>query len=470
MKIGYTQINPEYEIQKRQIQTTKTATTTKQHDQKNYTRIDPLVPVSLAKNLILSNDLLSTCIETLAQDIILNEINIINEEGTIPTAAITGFWNPETIYEFYLAVQDRTGYGYAALEIITNNDNIPIGLKQISAETITITVEKNRYSNTQSYYALYNNGSEHIKMKLSRFTYTPEDDDLPTVLWLGGGRFSDFYDMPCWIPAFNKISADALLDELNAKKINEGNLISGVLTVISPPMTKTEINKEGEVTETTGKQQIQNTLKEQIEQAGTGWMVLHLEQLTAELPLNVQYIPITEQNYDYLLKLAEDCDNSILRLFKVPKVRLMIDDIKESMNSNKTDAIWEIYTKELISQQRVYEGIIDKFNAKYFREYTLSDIEVPIFSDKKQIETQNTILLFNNGLLTLNQAITNLQKYYPDLELEEDNLNDGRYYNGQLLGMVNYEEEVGEGHMQDLYAFFNLETGDKNVPNLQGNE
>ena len=462
MKIQYQKLNPEYEINKQQIHDTKEPITKKLNDQDHYTRIEPLIPVSVAKNLILSNDLLYTCIETQAQDIILNEIKILDNDLQNVNNQINDFWNTENMYELYLAVQDRISYGYGALEIIFNNMGLPVGLKQISAETITISVEQDRYNlNKQSYYCLYNNGTSHEKMKLSRFDYTPEDDMLKTVLWLGGGRVSDFYDIPCWLPAFNKISADALLDELNAKKINEGNLISGILTVISPPMNKPIIDEEtGEVTTVTGKEQIENTLKDQMTEAGTGILTLHLQQLTAELPLNVQYIPITEQNYDYLRNLAEDCDNSILRLFKVPKVRLMIDDVKESMNSSKTDAIWEIYTKELISLQRIYETIITDFNTKYFRVETIIDIEVPVFSDKKQIELTTAKDLFNNGLLTLNQALMIIKNYYPELDIEEDKLLDGRYYNGQVLGMANYEEEVTNNDLEELYAFFDLQNNE----------
>ena len=135
----------------------------------------------------------------------------------------------------------------------------------------------------------------------------------------------------------------------------------------------------------------------------------------------------------------------------------MIDDVKESMNSSKTDAIWEIYTKELISLQRVYEGIINKFNFKYFRIETVVDIEVPVFSDKKQIELTTAKDLFNNGLLTLNQALMIVKNYYPELDIEEDRLLDGRYYNGQVLGMANYEEEVNNNDLEELYAFFNIQ-------------
>lgn len=454
MNINYHKINPQYEIDKQQIQQS-TSVTQKKEDANNQTILSPLVPPAVSKRLIHSNDLLATCIETLAQDIILNDIKTLTIDGEEVNQTITDFWNIRNIYQLYLAVQDRIGYGYGALELIYNRDGYLKELKQISAETLDIQVKKNN-NNEESYYARYTNGTDKFNMKLSRYNYDNEDDLLHTCLWLGGGKESEFYDIPCWFESFNKISANMLLDELNAKKLNEGNLISGILTVISPPMTKKEFDKEtGELKETTGGEQINNKLQEQIEAAGTGWMVLHLEQLTSELPLNVQYIPITEQNYDYLEKLAEGCDNSILRRFKIPKVRLMIDDIKESMNSNKSDTIWEIYTKELTSLQIIYENIIDDFNKKYFEIETITDIGTPIFSDKKEIETTNIINLFEKGILTLNQAITQLTPYYPELNLQVDKaIGDSRFYKGQLLGMADYEQEVTNDDLEELYAFF----------------
>jgi hypothetical protein len=408
----------------------------------------------VSKNLILSKDLLSTCIETLAQDIINNQIKILNRELEPVNDEINDLWNKKSNYEVYLAVQDRLSYGFGALEIIFDNEK-PAGFKQISAETLSIKVI-NHPDGNKSYYAHYNNGTEKMDMKLSRYNYTKDDDDLPTVLWLGGGRLSDFYDIPAWIPAFNKISANTLLDELNAKKISEGNLISGVLTVLTPPLSSTEVNDEtGEWERITGKEKITNDLENQMQEAGTGMLVLHLEQLTSDLPLKVDYIPISESNYDYLLKLAEGCDNSILRLFKIPKVRLMIDDVKESMNSNKTSSIWEIYTKELRNKQREYESILESFIRKYYEIETNVTFEVPLFADKKDIEVRTAISLFDKGIIRLSEAIDIIQKYYPEIEFIKDDSVDGRYYHGQLLGMADYEKELNP--VGDLYEFFGEE-------------
>lgn len=456
MKVNYNKINSEYEILKSQIHDVKEPITKKVNDNKDYVQIKPLVPTAVVKNIVLSNDLVFTCVDTLAQDIILTELKILDSELNDIVGEVIDFWDKKTLYQVYLAIKDRLGYGYGALEVLFDENNQPIGLEQVSAETLQIVTEKDKYTGENNYYALYNNGTDRIKMRLSRFKYSPDDDELPLLLWLGGGEVSNFFDIPKWLPAFNKISADTLLDELNAKKINEGNLLSGILTVISPPMNKTEIDDDGNVNTVTAKEQIDNTLQEQMMNAGVGLMTLHLQQLTAELPLNIQYIPITENNYDYLRQLAEDCDSSILRLFKIPKARLLIDDTKESMNSNKTNTLWNIYNKELESLQRIYESEIDNFNLDFFNIVTMANLELPVFIDIKKIEIDNVLNLFDSGLFTLNQALAIIRKFYPDLVIEDDMVDGNtRYYKGQVLGLADLDDELIDGKgLDDFYAFF----------------
>ena len=143
---------------------------------------------------------------------------------------------------------------------------------QIPAETLTIKQEVND-DGTFSYYALQEIvGKPAVKMKLSRFKYDAEDDDLPTCFWLGG----EFYEIPYWLPAFNSISAKVALDELNAKKINEGNLMSGILVIRRPPAI------DGE------KEETKKDLESQMADAGTGILTLDLESFNTEIPLEVQ--------------------------------------------------------------------------------------------------------------------------------------------------------------------------------------
>ena len=93
---------------------------------------------------------------------------------------------------------------------------------------------------------------------------------------------------------------------------------------------------------------------------------------------------------------------------------------------------------------------INKFNRTYFEYEGVVNIGTPIFSDKKQVEVSNILTLFNNGILTLGEAIKAVSVYYPKLELEYNDTNplfNERYYYGRLMGMKNYfEPELQENN------------------------
>ncbi|WP_296874618.1 hypothetical protein [uncultured Methanobrevibacter sp.] len=431
MKINFSRLNNGLEINKQQIQSSIAPKTSKEDKDYKY-RIDPIVPVGIAQNLILQNNRLDKAIRILAQDVILNEITYLTDEESEIEETVAKFWK-NNINELYKQLQEFYSYGFGASEIIFDEETgLPIKLYQIPAETLFIKQDSNR-DGTYSYYAIQKvDGKADVKMKLSRFQYDEEDSDLPTCFWLGGGKTSEFYEIPYWLPAFNSIAAKVALDELNAKKINEGNLMSGILVIRRPPAF------EGQ------KEETKKDLEEQMKDAGTGILTLDLESFNTEIPLEVSYVPISEQNYSYLSELADRCDEDILACFSIPKVRLMIDDVTESMNSQKSNTIYEIYTKSLENEQLPFEIEINKFNRKYFKYNGVVDIETPIFSDKKDVEVGSILNLFNNGILTLGETIKAVSVYYPKLQLEYNDANplfNERYYNGRLLGLTDYSED-----------------------------
>lgn len=427
MKVEYPVLNKSLDIAKRQIQS-ELAPVTSKEDGHYKLRIDPFVPVTVAESLILQNNKLDKSIRILSQDVILNDFTFLTEEETNTEEQVIEFWK-NNINEFYKQVQEFYSYGFGVSEVKFDKNGIPKKLYQIPAKSVFIHEERTMNEDGEmvsSYYAIQQVvGKPDVKMRLSRYNYTEEDDDLPVCLWIGGGKTSEFYDVPYWLPAFNSISAKVSLDELNAKKINEGNLLSGILTVVRPPARKNE-------------ESIDDSLEEQMSEAGTGIMTLELQSFNTEIPFNVQYIPISEQNYDYLSQLAERCDDDVLACFSIPKIRMMNASDKESMNSNKSDVIYEVYTKSLENEQMPFEIQINKFNKKYFKFNAVTNIETPIFSDKKEIEVELILKLFNNGITTLGETIKAISVLYPHLELEYNEANPlykDRFYNGNLLGI-----------------------------------
>ncbi len=79
MKINYTSLNSSLEINKRQIQMSIAPKTSKE-DNKYENRIDPIVSMSIAQNLILQNNRLDKIIRILAQEVILNEFTFLYDK------------------------------------------------------------------------------------------------------------------------------------------------------------------------------------------------------------------------------------------------------------------------------------------------------------------------------------------------------------------------------------------------------
>lgn len=436
-----TQINPQYSINKAERDKIIIQETHKPDDEKG-TYIYPYLSVSLCDNLILQNVLLSKCINTFAEDMVYNELSLKDthiQTETTKFKTIQEFWDLNKEQLCY-QVKDYLSYGFGASEVIYNTNHEVAEIAQIPANTLHIQKKKKfnpQINDYQYYYYAVQQvtGKENVIMRLSHMTYLPEDDDLPLCFWLGGSRRSNFFDYPCWIECFNHVSASNTLDLLDAEKINNGNLVSGIITIVRPPPTPMD-------------KDLDETLEEKMENHGSGVFTLELTTLNPDIPLNVNYIKISESNYDYLNELSKKSDIKILANFKMPKARLLIDDATESMNSHKTNTLYKIYTNELNNAQLPLERNIWQFNKKFLEFDYRIQLDTPIFVDDKDIESQIALNLFNNGLITLGQAINKISSIYPEFENAEIDLTNPvyneRYYNGSPLGLTtnNAEEEI----------------------------
>lgn len=448
-----TQINPTHFINKASKEhLLHGQDTIKSDDVNNGTQIKPYIPVSVCDNLIYQTVLLQTCIDTLAEDMVLNDIGLTTkiESDNVKVELVKDFWlNNQD--ELLKQVTDYLSYGFGGAEIIFETDNDePVELVQIQADTLYISKETvNDYTTGESrtvYYAVQQvNGVTKTKMRLldKLDEYPESDNDLHICFWLGGGRKSSFYDYPTWISAFNHISASVSLDMLDADKLANGNLISGILIIKRPPLNP---NLDDSV---------EDTLEEKMEEKGSGIFTLELTSLNPDIPLTVDYVQISESNYSYLSEMSSKADKKILACFKIPKARLLIDDTTESMNSNKTNTLYKIYSNELSKRQRPLENLIQKFNSILFETDTNVDIVTPVFVDDKEVEANINTALFDKGLITLGQAIQKILTIFPEyndylnIDIDFDNpIYNERYYNGNPLGLTedltNPVQELGD--------------------------
>lgn len=448
-----TKINPNYALMKSTIKKSEKSELdrlkeldSKKLDENNYGYIYPPVSPILTDYILKHNGRLRTCTEVLAEDTILQDYVFKNINGdNVHDETLLHFWNKRNKYNFYLAVAQKYQYGYDACEITFRNCE-PYYLTQIPAKTLVIQKAND------TYYAVQMNFNQEIK-KFRIYdlldTYTKEDEELAIVLWLGGSSDYRFYDVPKWYSDKDTALGRINLNILNAEQINNGNNVTGILNITGPPQ------RPNPVTNKTVEQQ----LREQMKRTGTGVMVTYLETPDSKFPLNFEFVKISNDNWQYLENYSKYADELFLSNYRIPKVRLMIDDVTESMNSNKSDTIWQIYAISLNYEQYANELVVQDFDNIFFGLDFEVDMQIPIFSDKKQIEIETVMKLFNSALLTLGQAIVKVSEYYPDLHIDEyiskDNpLYNERYYNGNLLGFA--DTELTESDINEAEQILNI--------------
>ena len=134
--------------------------------------------------------------------------------------------------------------------------------------------------------------------------------------------------------------------------------------------------------------------------------------------LDMQYINLTNNNYSYIKTIYDDNEQSILECFFMPKIRLLNNEGKESMNSNKSETLWKIYLRSCYNIQRNFMSFIKIFNKLYFNKYMEIDIALPTFEDQTTIVIQNVEKLMGLGLMNKKQAVEYINQQNSDFKLE----------------------------------------------------
>ncbi len=415
---------------------------TRKYENEQVAHIRPLIDVIDADKIINNSPLLYKTIRVLAQDTILNNytLNIpdVLDEGVgdDELRRFNGFWNDKNKFQLYMAVTEYYKYGYAALEVRYGGDGYPVQLEQIPALSIRIRIQ--HFDGLKFCYIEQQINDDVKLLRISHsdeskgtdYSYLDErgidDGSVGVAIWIGGGTINSWYSMPYWTSAKTSILTSIYIDELNYQKLSQGNVPSGVLLF------------EGNYRKRQGTESFENQLKRQLHNAGSGTAMIYLEGITPDSKIDTNYIKLEDDNYAYLSELKKECIGIILESFGVPKVRLMIDDITESMNSNKSDTIYEIYNKSIASEQVIFKEIINDFNEDELDITYDCVMDTPEFNDKTSVKITTIISLFEEGLLTLGQTVEYLSRLLPEVNfdslMDSDEMKLSRYYKGSLLG------------------------------------
>lgn len=357
---------------------------------------------------IIYNDITLTPVEDNADDHLVNQVMKINE-----------FLN-KNVDELHNLLIDYNYAGWAALEYAWNNTEFK--LQQIPIHTCSIIRINLKGS---EYYLLQqkiNNTTNYFKIMGEDY---PDDfqhyntHKLSEAALLGGDNIYQFFSLPKWIQNYDEILTEIAIKKSDYKTISNGNISSGVLNINLEPQTGKPIkyDKDGKIIEEPSREEV---ISGELKSANGGTAVIFT---TSNRPTNMDYVSLTNNNQSYLSDLKLSCQQSVLNDYEIPLVRLMINTEKESMNSDKTKSIWEIYTLNLRNKQKPVKQFIKEL---LYELYTIDiDVQIatPIFSDRREVEIKLHSQAWNDGALTLKQYIIALADLLDVIDLNDYDFN-----------------------------------------------
>ena len=386
--------------------------------------VELIPPVSMRNCLYVfeNSSYVAKSARILANDVLFNNItlssNDLNDDDSVLKEQIKQIqeYLMSNIDELYNLAVDYYYSGWGAIEYVWNNTQF--SLKQIPIHTCKI---KRVTINKEQVFLLEQKINSKIKyFKIMGETY-PDDflfyngEKLGYTAIIGGDNIYQFYSLPYWVQDYKKILTQIAITEADYKTVANGNISSGILNINLEPQIAPaiEYDQNGNVVEQTSRQEI---IENELLNANGGTAVIFTE---SNRPVNLDYVNLTNNNYSYLSDLGDKCQQSVLNDYNIPLVRLMINSEKESMNSNKTQSIWEIYTLNLRNEQKKWKQFINELLFELYGMDLNVDIDVPIFSDRREIEVKLLIDAWKEGALTLEQYITGLSEYINVINLDD---------------------------------------------------
>lgn len=364
---------------------------------RNYL-LHPPINTSTAKYFYQNNAILYKCIRALMEDIVLGEMSSDNNE-------LLNFWKNNQDELGYLCI-DYLLFGFACGEILKNNKGKVIAIKQAPADTVKL-IEENGSIYVQQWI---NGNSSTLTVHGEIYDENKMRKDIKgNCIWIGGDERFKHFSLPRWYPARNQLATNILINDLNIDNIQNGNLMSGILVV-----------NGGRQLPFNDGTTFEDHLKKQFNNVGTGLAVSYIENGNRDSPLNMQYINLTNNNSESIKKIYEDNEQDVLECFFMPKIRLLNNEGKESMNSNKSEILWGIYLRSCANIQKDFLSFLNSFNSFFFNTKSELNIALPTFEDNTKAVIENVEKLMNMGLMNQEQAIEYINKNNSDFNLVFD--------------------------------------------------
>ena len=378
-------------------------------------------PISAAdaKYIFDNATYVATCSQILAEDTIMNEVTLtVDEDADDTTKQIVEQIQEyllDNIDEFYNMAVDYNYSGFAAMEM--TDDGSRFTLKQLPSNTldvVQVTEKRNKFYllrqtlNGRTYYYRILGEDYTDFVNLRNF-------DLSDAVLMGGDNFYLFYSEPRYMSIRKKIFTQIAIESQNYNKVSKGNIAKGLLHVPLPPQLATprQFDADGNEIILPSEEEI---ISEELQDGANGIAVVFTR---AENPIPFEFIKIEDDNESYLENYQQSCEEAVLNVYRIPLARLMINTEKESMNSNKTQAIWEIYSLSLKQEQKKWKQLIKELIYALYGIDVNVEMTTPDFSDNRETEVDLIIKSFEAGALNLQQLIEALSEYIPIINLND---------------------------------------------------
>ena len=381
----------------------------------------PPVPMRECFYIFKESSHVANCCRILASDIIYNTITLTPatenpEEHLVNQVNKINEYLNKSSEELRNLLIDYLYAGWGALEYAWNNTEFK--LQQVPIHTCSIIQVK--VNNTRVYLLKQQINNSTNFFKIMGEDYPPEfntynNQPLGNVALLGGDNIYQFFSLPRWINSRDEILTEIAIKKGDYKTVVNGNIASGVLMInLEPQLAKpVEYDDEGKPVPQKPREEVMNN---ELKASNGGTAVLYNE---SNRQTTMDYVKLTNDNQGHLSELKVTAKESVLNDYNVPKTRLMDNTEKESMNSDKTKSIWEIYTINLQDEQKPVKIFISELLYELYSIQIEVNISTPIFSDRRETEIKLHSTAWNDGALTLEQYITALADYLPVINLND---------------------------------------------------
>ena len=388
----------------------------------NAVELKPPVPMNVCLYVFENSSHVAKCSRILAADIAYNTITLTyddlkeHSDSEINQLRYINDFVEDNIDELYNLLVDYNYAGWCAMEYTWNNTRF--SLQQIPIHSCSVLKVKLPTGDVYLLQQKINSTTKYFKIMGETFPKefnTYANQPLGNASLIGGDNIYQFFSLPRWIQDYDEILTDIAISKADYKTVSNGNISNGVLNINLEPQLKKPVKLDENGNQIIEKSR-EEVITEELQSANGGTAVIFTE---SNRPLNMDYVGLSNNNQNYLSNLKTNCQDTVLNDYNIPKIRLMINTDKESMNSDKTKSIWEIYTLNLRNEQKPFRLFIKELIKDLYNKDVNVEVATPIFTDRRETETKLLIDIWNAGAINLKQFITGLSNFLDYIDLND---------------------------------------------------